>query len=253
MLALAWDTASEWFTLALSVIESEQHTRTLYEVSIKGAGSHSALLPEHVGKALDGNNLTACDLDLIAVGRGPGSFTGLRAGISYAKGLAFGAKVPLIGVPSLMAFAMIDLKGPRLIAPVIDARHKEVFSSLYLIEGPQNAPKLPQGLGAILVVKPQDIYEEISRLLSKLPPKLLSSIKGPVLLNGAACALLPPAPEGFEILPPKGPEPSSVALLGAILSKRESLLDNPPLPLYGRTPEIFKTWKPPERINKSDS
>lgn len=76
-------------------------------------------------------------LDAVAVSIGPGSYTGLRIGLSLAKGLAFGLNIPLIGIPTLeiMAvramFAHIDWQGDELLVPMLDARRMEVYTATY--------------------------------------------------------------------------------------------------------------------------
>ena len=76
-------------------------------------------------------------LDAVAVSIGPGSYTGLRIGLSLAKGLAFSLGVPLIGVSTLKILAVkamfrnMDFTGEELLAPMIDARRMEVFGGVY--------------------------------------------------------------------------------------------------------------------------
>lgn len=74
------------------------------------------------------------DIDLLAVSLGPGSFTGLRIGLSTAKGLAFALGIPLIGVPTLDALAshVIACKGD-LVCPLLDARKSQIYTALYQI------------------------------------------------------------------------------------------------------------------------
>jgi tRNA threonylcarbamoyladenosine biosynthesis protein TsaB len=80
-------------------------------------------------------------LDAVAVSEGPGSYTGLRVGVSTAKGICFGAQKPLIAVNSLLSLArlVIDrnaLPAPDcLIAPMIDARRMEVYTALFDAQG----------------------------------------------------------------------------------------------------------------------
>ncbi|MDR3350578.1 MAG: tRNA (adenosine(37)-N6)-threonylcarbamoyltransferase complex dimerization subunit type 1 TsaB [Prevotellaceae bacterium] len=93
---------------------------------------HEILLEQHCRIA---------DLDAVAVSEGPGSYTGLRVGVSIAKGICFGAQKPLIAVNSLLslAHAAIDsrlLPSPGcLIAPMIDARRMEVYTALFDARG----------------------------------------------------------------------------------------------------------------------
>jgi tRNA threonylcarbamoyladenosine biosynthesis protein TsaB len=101
--------------------------------------SHGADLPELVEAVMGEAGLKFMDLAAIAVGIGPGSFTGLRVGVSYVKGLALAAGIKAAGVPSLDAIALCAGEVGRdigaTICPVIDARKGEVYTSLYHIAG----------------------------------------------------------------------------------------------------------------------
>lgn len=104
--------------------------------------SHSRLLTRFAEDALQDLGLHVSDLDAIAVSIGPGSYTGLRIGVSAAKGLAFGAGIPIIAVDSLQVLAnrvvQEDLVGQseksdwRIgLRPLMDARRLEVYTALY--------------------------------------------------------------------------------------------------------------------------
>jgi tRNA threonylcarbamoyladenosine biosynthesis protein TsaB len=100
--------------------------------------SHGAALPQAVAQLLDRAQLRASDLTGIAVGIGPGSFTGLRIGLSYAKGLAFASGAKIVGVASLDALAAGALEAlaarPGLqVCALLDARKGEVYAALYEI------------------------------------------------------------------------------------------------------------------------
>lgn len=77
------------------------------------------------------------DIDAVAVSMGPGSYTGLRIGLSMAKGLCFSLNVPLIGVSTLKLIAVkamfrnIDWEGDEILVPMIDARRMEVYTAAY--------------------------------------------------------------------------------------------------------------------------
>lgn len=98
--------------------------------------SHAALLTVFISEIMKEAGIRTSDLDAVAVSSGPGSYTGLRIGISVAKGLAFAASIPLIGVKT--PFSMFN--GIRekysnekdlLFCPVIDARRMEVYYAIY--------------------------------------------------------------------------------------------------------------------------
>jgi len=104
--------------------------------------SHAARLTAFIQEILEEKNLKISDLDAIAVGKGPGSYTGLRIGVSTAKGLCYGAGIPLIAVDTLKILYIqaisshsaivqeLFLKSNTLFCPMIDARRMEVFTCL---------------------------------------------------------------------------------------------------------------------------
>lgn len=101
--------------------------------------SHASLLTIFIRELISGLQLEFSDLDAVAVSKGPGSYTGLRIGVSTAKGITYGAGLKLIGIPTLqtMAFSVTrqftSIRSDRniLLCPMIDARRMEVFTALY--------------------------------------------------------------------------------------------------------------------------
>ena len=96
--------------------------------------NHSVLLGCFVDELLKENQLNVSQLDAVAISMGPGSYTGLRIGVSLAKGLCFGANLPLIAVPTLQALALSvanELHEDALYCPMIDARRMEVYTAFY--------------------------------------------------------------------------------------------------------------------------
>lgn len=96
--------------------------------------NHSVLLGTYVDEILRENGLSVEELDAIAVSMGPGSYTGLRIGVSLAKGLCFGAGKPLLAVPTLQALALSvtnELKEEALYCPMLDARRMEVYTAIF--------------------------------------------------------------------------------------------------------------------------
>ncbi len=83
--------------------------------------------------------LRASDLACVAVGKGPGSYTGTRIGLMAAKALAFGGGVPLVGVSSLAALAWDARETAAFVVPVQEARRDEVYAAVYG-RAPDNAP-----------------------------------------------------------------------------------------------------------------
>lgn len=98
--------------------------------------NHAAMLSGFVKKCLDHAADHEITLDAVAVSMGPGSYTGLRIGMSEAKGLAYALDVPLIGVPTLELLAVSamfssEYQGEAYFAPMIDARRMEVYTAAY--------------------------------------------------------------------------------------------------------------------------
>lgn len=98
---------------------------------------HAALLAVYVDKCLDFISRREMNLDAVAVSIGPGSYTGLRIGMSLAKGLCFAKNIPLIGLNTLEVlavkamFSLRDFHGDEILVPMIDARRMEVYTAAY--------------------------------------------------------------------------------------------------------------------------
>jgi len=93
--------------------------------------SHAERLHVYISDVLKDANITSSDLDAIAVSKGPGSYTGLRIGVSTAKGLCFALDKPLISVPTLSALAHQVKMDNGVIVAMLDARRMEVYSAIY--------------------------------------------------------------------------------------------------------------------------
>lgn len=96
-----------------------------------GEYSHAEMLHPLINEALLESQLTIKDIEAIAVGKGPGSYTGLRIGVSAAKGLCFANDIPLISINSLEILAQSITIDSGLIIPMIDARRLEVYAAIY--------------------------------------------------------------------------------------------------------------------------
>ncbi len=103
---------------------------------IEDGYTHAERLHVLIDEMMSESELSYSQLDAIAAGRGPGSYTGLRIGVSAAKGLAFSSDAPLISIPTLkiiaaMAREQIGNLDDCLIRPLLDARRMEVYSAAY--------------------------------------------------------------------------------------------------------------------------
>jgi len=124
------ETATQVCSAALSV---DGETIALKELAAQNI--HAGSLTLFIEKVMSSAGLSYQDLDAIAVSKGPGSYTGLRIGVSTAKGLCFALDKPLIGIDTLKMMAKGFLNADKsytgLVCPMIDARRMEVFTSLY--------------------------------------------------------------------------------------------------------------------------
>ena len=96
--------------------------------------THSETLMQLVDSCLKNAGLTVAEVDAFAVAAGPGSFTGVRIGISAVKGMAFGGDKPVYGVSTLEALACGALIEGKLIVPVMDARCRQVYTAAFVYE-----------------------------------------------------------------------------------------------------------------------
>jgi tRNA threonylcarbamoyladenosine biosynthesis protein TsaB len=102
--------------------------------------SHASQLTVLINSLLGEASVTPASLDAIAVSKGPGSYTGLRIGVSVAKGIAYGAGIPLIAINTLTAMCYGYLaqnpiydEDKTLLCPMIDARRMEVYNALFSV------------------------------------------------------------------------------------------------------------------------
>ena len=130
----------ETSTALCSVALIENGAITAYRES-SAPKAHASLTAVFIQEMLDERSLTLAQCDAVCVSKGPGSYTGLRVGVSTAKGLCFGSKKPLIAVgtlDTLVAQASDVIASetrifPRFIIPMIDARRMEVYSAVFEI------------------------------------------------------------------------------------------------------------------------
>jgi tRNA threonylcarbamoyladenosine biosynthesis protein TsaB len=125
----------ETSTEACSVAVSEDGLAVFSQEDLKGP-SHAVQLGVFVDEALSFVDSHAMPLDAVAVSCGPGSYTGLRIGVSMAKGLCYGRDLPLIALPTLEVLCVPvllreELPEDALLCPMIDARRMEVYAAVY--------------------------------------------------------------------------------------------------------------------------
>jgi tRNA threonylcarbamoyladenosine biosynthesis protein TsaB len=122
------ETATKNCSVSLSQGETVIAIKELNE----GKFSHSEKLHAFILDVIRSAEMTMKDLEAIAISKGPGSYTGLRIGVSTAKGLCYALNIPLIAVPTLEISArQITLKPNELVVPLLDARRMEVYSAVF--------------------------------------------------------------------------------------------------------------------------
>lgn len=129
MLILAFESSAKAASAALV-----KDGRLLSQYMQCSALTHSRTLLPMGEDMLKNAELTLNDVDLIAVAHGPGSFTGIRIGVSMVKGLAWAGDKPCVGVSTLEAMAWHGLAVGGYICPVMDARRSQVYNALFRIE-----------------------------------------------------------------------------------------------------------------------
>ncbi|GET45377.1 tRNA (adenosine(37)-N6)-threonylcarbamoyltransferase complex dimerization subunit type 1 TsaB [Capnocytophaga felis] len=113
-----------------SVAISEENSLLAEKAENKGKFTHAESLHVFINEVLDLANISINELDAIAVSGGPGSYTGLRIGVSTAKGLCFALNKPLIAISTLQILAS-QITENEFIIPMLDARRMEVYSAVF--------------------------------------------------------------------------------------------------------------------------
>lgn len=127
MKILAVDTSSS--VAAVSVIDERE---LLGEFILNHKKTHSQKLVPMIDELMKNLGLRPEDIDIYAASSGPGSFTGLRIGITTIKAMAFAAKKPVVGIPTLDALAYnVQSEKSSLVCPMMDARNNQVYTALY--------------------------------------------------------------------------------------------------------------------------
>ena len=123
----------ETATKSCSVSLSSENKIIACKEEVNKQYSHAEKLTVFITELFKTQDFSIKDLDAIAVSKGPGSYTGLRIGISTAKGLCYALDIPLISVSTLkaMAFRMAQKEESDLYCPMIDARRMEVYNAFY--------------------------------------------------------------------------------------------------------------------------
>ena len=167
MLILAFESSAKAASVALV-----RDGSLVSQYSQCSALTHSRTLLPMAEDMLKNAELTIGDVDLFAVAHGPGSFTGVRIGVSTVKGLAWAGGKPCVGVSTLEAMAWHGLAAGPYVCPVMDARRQQVYNALFDIRDG----------------KPVRLTEDRPIALSELAPQL-AALPSPVFLVGDGAGL----------------------------------------------------------------
>jgi len=215
MRVLAIDTALE--ACSAAVLDTGRRGIAASETIAMARGHAEALMPL-IARVMDIADVEFAALDRIAVTTGPGSFTGLRVGISATRGIALAAGKPAIGLSTLAGFAapLIAEDDSTHVVAVIDARHDNVYLQVF-------------GIGGRTLVAPR---------IATLRDAVRAAMTGPARIVGSAANLLAAAwPRGVDqpiaVEQCAAPDIGWIARLGAAATDGSG----PPKPLYLRAPD----------------
>lgn len=181
----------ETSTALCSVALTEDGVVTSYRESTQPK-AHASLTAVFVNEILKERGLAIADCDAVCVSMGPGSYTGLRVGVSTAKGLCFGSGKPLMAVGTLDTLvAQAGMDGccgtPKYIVPMIDARRMEVYTAIFSAEASASG----SGLSSEGTVIPSEVEGAIYKQISETAPMIIDGnsfadilAEGPVLFIG---------------------------------------------------------------------
>jgi tRNA threonylcarbamoyladenosine biosynthesis protein TsaB len=180
--------------------------------------THSERLMGAIDRLLTDASWTVRDLEGLAVSVGPGSFTGLRIGLSTVKGLALALAIPIAAVPTLDAMATLLPFAALPVCPVLDARKREVYASLYRWDGASMRREWDY-----LALAPADLARRLDE---------------PVIVLGEAADQVD-SPYARRIRPPRrGPSPAAVGFLGhSRLAMGDTIAPADLVPIYLRPSE----------------
>ena len=129
MKGLAVDTSS-----AVAAVAVMDERELLGEFILNSKNTHSKMLVPMIDVIMKNLGLAAEDIDIYAASSGPGSFTGLRIGVTTIKAMSFAPKKPVVSVPALDALAYNVPNTEALVCPMMDARNNQVYTALYKLE-----------------------------------------------------------------------------------------------------------------------
>ena len=153
MIILAIDTSTDYLSIAVL-----KDGRLIAKFHKKAHRRHSILLVPMIDKLLKKAKLKIRDIDCFAISVGPGSFTGLRIGVTVVKGLAYALKKRVVAVPTLDVIADNAKSFKGVICPVLDARKKKVYACIYKSDG-----KFIKRLSKYLLLPLEELLKKLNK------------------------------------------------------------------------------------------
>ena len=207
--------------------------RLLAEINVQTGNTHSERLMPQIEKLFALGGVAPTELAAVAVSIGPGSFTGLRIGLTTAKTLAYAWKKPLVGIPTLEALAFGCPASSGWVSALLDAQKGRVYQALYQ----WHEGRLTE-VWAVRIVAIEQAFEE------------LAALSGPVMVSGEAAreyARLKETTGDRVVLAPEHaimPRAACVGFLGLMKWQAGLAADPAGLnPLYVRRPEAEELWE----------
>lgn len=192
--------------------------------------THSERLMSAVNNTLIQSEMTLEDIDAFAVAIGPGSFTGLRIGLSTAKGLSYATEKPVVTVPTLDAFAWNFPWCAYPVCLMLDARRGEVYTAVYRWDDNEFRTVME-----CVSARPETVLEQ-------LPGKILFAGEGVILYREKIVSMMKDRAV-FAAADKMVPSPAGVAMLGIGLAARgEYVPIAEAVPLYIRKSEAEVKW-----------
>src|SRR5579863_10734628 len=180
MLILAIDTALD--ACAACVLDTDAARVIAQESQAMKRGHAEALMPL-IGRVIEKSGVAFAALDRIAVTTGPGSFTGLRVGLSAARGIALAANKPVVGVTTLTAYAApaVSRNAEHPVVCAIDARHEHVYLQVVAGNGsalvPPKLASMTEALGAWRFGAPHLVGNAAKMLADRWPTHAVPPFK----------------------------------------------------------------------------
>jgi tRNA threonylcarbamoyladenosine biosynthesis protein TsaB len=213
------------------------HNNITRETFVIRPREHNRIVLTMLYELLKGLNVTFADLDAIAFGAGPGSFTGLRLSAGIVQGLAFSTQKPVIPVSSLAALALsageqMNTPSALTLLTIVDARMQDVYFSAYQYEPGA------YGSGQLLALADDELLP-----VSQLSARMARYQDAIIIGGGCPAELMPPSATPFAL--PVYPKAKAVLALAKLqFDAGQTLSAEQAMPVYLRESVSWQKWQP---------